>query len=256
VYVSTNSTNVWDNGYPSGGNYWSNFNSTDLFRGPYQNETGIDGISDTPYVIDVYNQDRYPLMGLTGSSTATGEKVTVFPTLDVCIIYWKVLIAGRTTISRTGTGPSPPAGRQWLDKLYDIQTTASISGKITIKIIYLDGGLSSQEEQSLLLAHWMLQGDITGPTGVPDGVVDIRDIALIAVHFGEDVPPAPPKCDITGPIANVPDGKIDIRDIALAALNFGNNQPEWINITTHLDTENNMIFGETSRLSIFGVHFN
>lgn len=52
----------WDNGYPSGGNYWSNYDGTDLYSGPYQNETGSDGIGDTSYVIDEINSDRYPLM--------------------------------------------------------------------------------------------------------------------------------------------------------------------------------------------------
>ncbi len=59
---SSNSTNVWDDGYPSGGNYWSDYNGTDVHGGPYQNETGSDGIGDTPYVIDVNNRDNYPLM--------------------------------------------------------------------------------------------------------------------------------------------------------------------------------------------------
>jgi parallel beta-helix repeat protein len=54
--------NVWDDGYPSGGNYWSDYTGVDLYGGPYQNETGSDGIGDTPYVIDAYNVDHYPLM--------------------------------------------------------------------------------------------------------------------------------------------------------------------------------------------------
>jgi parallel beta-helix repeat protein len=56
------SINTWDDGYPSGGNYWSDYNGTDFYSGPYQNETGSDGIGDTPYVIDENNQDNYPLM--------------------------------------------------------------------------------------------------------------------------------------------------------------------------------------------------
>jgi parallel beta-helix repeat protein len=59
---SFNSNNTWDNGYPSGGNYWSDYNGTDLYRGPHQNETASDGIGDTPYSIDGNNQDNYPLM--------------------------------------------------------------------------------------------------------------------------------------------------------------------------------------------------
>ncbi len=54
--------NFWDDGYPSGGNYWSDYTGVDHYRGPYQNLTGSDGIGDTPYVIDENNIDHYPLM--------------------------------------------------------------------------------------------------------------------------------------------------------------------------------------------------
>lgn len=57
------SLNIWDDGYPSGGNFWSDYNDTDLYCGTSQNENGSDGIGDTHYVIDANNVDRYPLMG-------------------------------------------------------------------------------------------------------------------------------------------------------------------------------------------------
>jgi parallel beta-helix repeat protein len=63
-YYTTDCADLWDDGYPSGGNYWSDYNSTDAFKGPYQNETGSDGIGDRPYFIDSNNTDRYPLMNL------------------------------------------------------------------------------------------------------------------------------------------------------------------------------------------------
>ncbi len=47
------SINTWDNGYPSGGNYWSDYRGTD---------SNDDGIGDTPYAIDSSNLDNYPLM--------------------------------------------------------------------------------------------------------------------------------------------------------------------------------------------------
>jgi len=53
---------VFDNGYPSGGNYWSDYNGTDAFSGTYQNRTGSDGIGDTPYIIGAGGIDHYPLM--------------------------------------------------------------------------------------------------------------------------------------------------------------------------------------------------
>ena len=55
--VDTQPDNFWDNGYPSGGNYRSNYIGIDEFSGPNQDIPGSDGISDTPYF-----QDNYPLM--------------------------------------------------------------------------------------------------------------------------------------------------------------------------------------------------
>jgi parallel beta-helix repeat protein len=57
-----NSTNIWDDGYPTGGNYWSGYSGVDYYSGPYQNETYGDGIGDTPYAIGTNNTDHYPLM--------------------------------------------------------------------------------------------------------------------------------------------------------------------------------------------------
>ncbi len=54
---------IWDNGYPSGGNYWSSHNDSDSNNGLRQNITGSDGICDVPRVIDESNQDNYPLVG-------------------------------------------------------------------------------------------------------------------------------------------------------------------------------------------------
>ncbi|RLF34851.1 MAG: hypothetical protein DRN08_03975, partial [Thermoplasmata archaeon] len=56
--------NQWDNGYPAGGNHWSDYYQLDMFSGTNQNQPNPDGIGDTPYFIPPYGdaQDHYPLM--------------------------------------------------------------------------------------------------------------------------------------------------------------------------------------------------
>jgi nitrous oxidase accessory protein len=59
VYNFGTEQNVWDKGYASGGNYWSDY---------VGNDTDNDGIGDTPYLIDENNQDDYPLMAQFSTS--------------------------------------------------------------------------------------------------------------------------------------------------------------------------------------------
>lgn len=57
VYTD-NTPNVWDNGFPSGGNFWSDYQTR------YPNATEIDasGLGNTPYFIDSQDQDNYPII--------------------------------------------------------------------------------------------------------------------------------------------------------------------------------------------------
>jgi len=59
---ASNEGNTWDNGYPSSGNYWDDYEGEDNYSGPKQNIRGSDGIGDTPKKVDSDDWDRYPLM--------------------------------------------------------------------------------------------------------------------------------------------------------------------------------------------------
>jgi parallel beta-helix repeat protein len=58
--------NFWNDTYPVGGNFWSDYIGFDNFNGPLQNIPGSDGIGDTNYTIDPDSKDNYPLMTPVG----------------------------------------------------------------------------------------------------------------------------------------------------------------------------------------------
>jgi parallel beta-helix repeat protein len=72
-------TNTWDNGYPSGGNYWSDYIGVDNYSGENQNIPGGDGIGDDSYYIPGgSNMDNYPLMS-PWQSVIRGVIVSISP---------------------------------------------------------------------------------------------------------------------------------------------------------------------------------
>jgi len=101
AYNSESSRNVWDNGYPAGGNYWSDYAGADMNNGPNQNLTGSDGIGDTQYVIDINNQDNYPLIHPYGSIRNLNTSLT-YLTIQSAINAPETL-NGHTIFVETGT---------------------------------------------------------------------------------------------------------------------------------------------------------
>jgi parallel beta-helix repeat protein len=113
------SNDIWDNGCE--GNYWSNYNGTDLDN---------DGVGDTYLPWEAV--DNYPLMN----------------------VYWNPCdINHDLKVDFRDIGPSARA-------------FGTVPGD----------------------TWWNPHADITGPDGVPDGKVDMRDLSLIAKHFGERCP--------------------------------------------------------------------
>jgi parallel beta-helix repeat protein len=71
--------NRWDDGYPSGGNYWSDYIGIDYYSGPNQNISGSDGIGDTPYIVGGNIRDNYPLMYPCTITSDKGEVYAIMP---------------------------------------------------------------------------------------------------------------------------------------------------------------------------------
>ncbi|TSA56291.1 hypothetical protein D4R42_03845 [bacterium] len=84
----TPSVNIWDDGHPSGGNYWDSYDGVD---------NNGDGIGDTPYVIDENNQDNYPLMNPWVPLTQQSEP---FPITWIIVAIAIIYIVGGTAALR------------------------------------------------------------------------------------------------------------------------------------------------------------
>ncbi len=79
VYEHANTGIAWDNGYPIGGNYWSNYEAIDDYSGAKQDQLGGDGIFDDPYDITAYDSiyrkkqvtlaDGFPLSSFSAKPT-------------------------------------------------------------------------------------------------------------------------------------------------------------------------------------------
>jgi len=85
VNEASSAVNIWDDGYPSGGNYWNNYNGTD---------NDGDGIGDTPYILNENNQDNHPLMEPTiipEFPSWTPLLVMLFSFTVIAVIYRRTL---------------------------------------------------------------------------------------------------------------------------------------------------------------------
>jgi parallel beta-helix repeat protein len=88
--TSVGYANVWDRGYPNGGNYWSDYGGVDLYHGPSQNVTGSDGIGDNPYIIEESDIDHYPLM----------NAIPEFPSFLILPLFMIATVIATLTLKR------------------------------------------------------------------------------------------------------------------------------------------------------------
>jgi hypothetical protein len=97
--IDYNSGSTWDDGYPSGGNYWGDFGDVDSFSGPAQDVPGSDGIMDDPIYFEWNQQDRYPLMEPCRNSF---WNMFWMPSQQLTIRVNRQLISNQRTLGRLG----------------------------------------------------------------------------------------------------------------------------------------------------------
>jgi nitrous oxidase accessory protein NosD len=115
---SSHIAETWNQSYPTGGNYWSNYIVTDSKSGTNQDTTGSDGIADSPYQIMPNNADEYPLVNpfdiaQAGNPPALPSAPQPQPTSIVAEWHCDLITAQGTTPDSTGNNPailSPGSG--------------------------------------------------------------------------------------------------------------------------------------------------
>jgi len=222
--------NIWDNDYPSGGNYWSDYSGIDLYKGPFQNSIGSDGIGDTAYVIDSENSDSYPLMvpyrvhdlevanvSMVSSKIYVGWVVNVSVTVENVgqhveslnlSVFWNGVTLGTSVVESLHVGEKVVLDYVW-------NTTGGVPcGSYTVKAeadaVYGEADLENNVRLFEVTVNMV--GDVNG-----DRKVNILDIAEVAIIFGSHKGDADFRldCDFNR------DDLINILDLAAAAKNFG-----------------------------------
>ncbi len=233
------SVEFWDNGYPSGGNYWSGCTMVDTKWGPNQDQPGHDGINDTQYMVYTLNYgampgyDRYPLTvpwsppdiavtSVTPSKNVVGQgyALSINTTLQNSgnkVEEFNVSVHGNATAIYTfpdiiflvGTGSGVCT---W-------NTTGVPEGNYTLwsNATILEGEVNTANNNCTGgVVKVSIPGDING-----DFRVNLSDLVLLAKAYntGPGMPKWNPNADING------DGWVGLSDLTIMARHYNQSVP-------------------------------
>jgi len=251
--LNVQSENVWNDGYPEGGNYWGDYSGSDLYHGVYQNETGSDGIGDTPYTNlnsappELNNTDHYPLMNPYNwgdrniAVTFIGGRLRI----DLPIILPMKTIVGAgyqmsflVFVKNYGNNPEISNVTVYANAtVIGTQTNVFLEANSTAILEFMWDTIGWSKDNyvftavadpvpdetdtldnslSFTMVFLGLPGDVDG-----NGVTNMLDVYLIAIHFGARV-------GDLGYVRNYDiedDGLISMLDLYHAALCFGRAFP-------------------------------
>jgi len=225
-------SNQWDLGYPSGGNYWSDYNGTDNFSGAYQNETGSDGIGDAAFFTDRTRiLDHYPLFDpymdhidlsisdlwvsspiLSGNRHIMNVSISVTNLSLEAETFNVTLRANSTTISIV-PNMLLAAGKS-MNITYEWNVTDLEYGRYMINASItpaLNEACISDNARTVRIVH-TIPGDLN-----EDGTVNMDDAGIFVDQFdlAQNEPRLVSSSDLNG------DASVDILDAIILSNNFG-----------------------------------
>jgi parallel beta-helix repeat protein len=208
VFVYKSFNNTWDDGYYVGGNYWSDHNGIDLYWNPQQEETGSDGIVDTPYLVSANpaEEDRYPFTRQDGW--------LILPEIN---ILSPTNGTHRLNVLPLTLNMNKPAQLSYsLDNQPNITITGNtILSDLPIGVHNLEvhaNDSASHETTSKIAFTITFVGDLN-----LDGKVNIIDVSIVAYSFGRSY--GNERWNKDADLNN--DEQINIIDIAIVAREFG-----------------------------------
>jgi parallel beta-helix repeat protein len=230
------STGTWDKGYPSGGNYWSDYAGTDIHSGPDQNQPGSDGIGDTPYNCSENNQDRYPIMqvftnvaiqGARPVKTVAGQGYNATIAIQVENQGWEtrttnVEMTLDTTTILTLNG-LVMTGKNRTILTYTWQTSGYSIGNFTVSATAttVPGETDTTDNNCTWIVHVGVPGDVSSSTqGVYDKKCDMKDIAYLVMLF--NTKPTSPNWNPNADVDN--NSVVNMKDIAIAVAYFNQHE--------------------------------
>jgi hypothetical protein len=242
-YIETFSE-FFDAGYPCGGNYWGDYNGTDSYSGPYQNETGSDGIGDTPYAIIAevpvaIDFDYYPLMTPWTGMTHDVAVMNVSPSKTVVgqgqLMSISVLLENEGDYTESAINPQCLANDTSVLRLrllpialnsdyavvlnFGWNTTGWTFGNYSMSAHVANVTGETHTSDNTLTDGWVsvtIPGDLNG-----DFKVSLPDLVLLANAYGSKPGDAKwnPNADING------NGIVDLSDLVLMAIHYGQHNP-------------------------------
>ncbi len=136
--------NLWN--HNDIGNYWDDYNGTD---------TNDDGIGDIPYNItgNANSLDYYPRMYFV-LNTSVGTNVEISdPITEISLIFDEITENGTTIITLSESEPEPDSGFAVAGNYFDINSTSTYTGTITLSLPY-DEDMIVGNESDLQLMHF------------------------------------------------------------------------------------------------------
>jgi hypothetical protein len=178
-----------------------------------------------------------------------GDDVTVHPDPEeprISLHFEHITSPGTATVSETA---APPSGVAPLSRIiglyYDFDVTFTFTGSVVVGLPYAEGLRYEQ-----CLSMWHYEGGLVGDVN-RDGKVDCRDICLIKLALGTrpGMRRWNPSCDLNG------DRRVNSCDLCIALRNYGGTTRTWVDVTSYVDTVNNIVYGITASFPPFGIRY-